>query len=73
MARKVIMVLDSDLSGQNATRRSLEVAREALRADFGGKLGVESCSPRWMAKTRTISSARTRMSGRRWWTARRCC
>jgi DNA primase len=41
MARKVIMALDSDPAGQNATRRSLEVAREALRADFGGKLGVE--------------------------------
>jgi DNA primase len=41
MARKVIMALDSDAAGQNATRRSLEVAREALRADFGGKLGVE--------------------------------
>ncbi|HYO87516.1 MAG TPA: DNA primase [Candidatus Limnocylindrales bacterium] len=41
MARKVIMALDSDSAGQNATRRSLEVAREALRADFGGKLGVE--------------------------------
>lgn len=41
MAHKVIMALDSDPAGQNATRRSLEVAREALRADFGGKLGVE--------------------------------
>lgn len=41
MARKVIIALDSDPAGQNATRRSLEVAREALRADFGGKLGVE--------------------------------
>lgn len=41
MARKVILALDSDFAGQNATRRSLEVAREALRADFGGKLGVE--------------------------------
>lgn len=41
MARKVILALDSDPAGQNATRRSLEVAREALRADFGGKLGVE--------------------------------
>jgi DNA primase len=40
-ASRVILALDSDAAGQNATRRSLEVARQALQADFSGKLGVE--------------------------------
>jgi DNA primase len=40
-AKKIIMALDSDAAGQNATRRSLEVAREALQADYGGKLSVD--------------------------------
>ena len=40
-ANRVILALDSDAAGQNATRRSLEVARQALQADFSGKLGVE--------------------------------
>ena len=40
-ARKIIMALDADAAGQNATRRSLEVAREALQEDFTGKLAVD--------------------------------
>lgn len=40
-AKKIIMALDSDAAGQNATRRSLEVARETLQADYGGKLSVD--------------------------------
>jgi DNA primase len=40
-AKKIILALDSDAAGQNATRRSLEVAREALQADYSGRLGVE--------------------------------
>jgi DNA primase len=40
-AKKIIMALDSDAAGQNATRRSLEVARETLQADFGGRLSVD--------------------------------
>lgn len=40
-AKKLILALDSDAAGQNATRRSLETAREALQADFGGRLGVD--------------------------------
>jgi DNA primase len=40
-AKTVILALDSDAAGQNATRRSLEVARAALQADYAGRLGVE--------------------------------
>lgn len=40
-AKKIIMALDSDAAGQNATRRSLEVAREALTKDYAGRLSVE--------------------------------
>ncbi len=40
-AKKLILALDSDAAGQNATRRSLETAREALQADFGGRLGID--------------------------------
>ena len=40
-ASKIIMALDADEAGQNATRRSLEVAREALQADYTGKLQVD--------------------------------
>lgn len=40
-AKKLILALDSDAAGQNATRRSLETAREALQSDFGGRLGVD--------------------------------
>jgi len=38
---KVVLALDSDAAGQNATRRSLEVARATLQADYAGRLGVE--------------------------------
>ncbi len=40
-ARKIILALDSDAAGQNATMRSLEVAREALQADYTGRLAVD--------------------------------
>jgi DNA primase len=40
-AKKIILALDSDAAGQNATRRSLEVARAALQADYSGKLSVD--------------------------------
>jgi DNA primase len=39
--RRVVLALDSDAAGQSATRRSLEVAREALRADYASRLSVE--------------------------------
>lgn len=40
-ANKIIMALDADEAGQNATRRSLEVARQALQADYMGKMSVD--------------------------------
>jgi DNA primase len=40
-ARRVVLALDSDAAGQNATRRSLEVAREVLRVDYTGKMQVD--------------------------------
>lgn len=40
-ASKIIMALDADAAGQNATRRSMEVARQALQADYTGKLSVD--------------------------------
>ncbi len=40
-AKHVVLALDSDAAGKNATRRSLEVAREALRADYTGRLSVD--------------------------------
>ncbi len=40
-AKKIILALDSDAAGQNATMRSLEVARSALQADYSGKLSVD--------------------------------
>jgi DNA primase len=40
-ANKIIMALDADDAGQNATRRSLEVARQALQADYMGKMAVD--------------------------------
>lgn len=40
-ANSIVMALDSDEAGQNATRRSLEVAREALQADYSGKLAID--------------------------------
>lgn len=41
MASRVIMALDSDAAGQTATRRSLEVAREVLQADYAGRLAAD--------------------------------
>jgi len=40
-AQKIILALDSDAAGQNATRRSLETARQALTADYAGRLAVD--------------------------------
>ncbi|MBC6934696.1 MAG: DNA primase [Chloroflexi bacterium] len=40
-AKKIILALDSDAAGQNATRRSLEVAQAALQADYTGRLSVD--------------------------------
>jgi DNA primase len=40
-AKKIILALDSDAAGQNATLRSLEVARATLQADYTGKLSVD--------------------------------
>ena len=40
-AKRIIMALDSDAAGQNATRRSVDVARETLHADYGGRLSVD--------------------------------
>lgn len=40
-AKKIVMALDSDAAGQNATRRSLETARQALEADYMGRLSVD--------------------------------
>jgi DNA primase len=39
--KNIVMALDADDAGQNATRRSLEVARQALQADYMGKMAVE--------------------------------
>lgn len=40
-AKRIVMALDSDAAGQNAMRRSLDVAREALTKDYAGRLSVE--------------------------------
>jgi DNA primase len=40
-AKKIILALDSDAAGQNATMRSLEVARQTLQADYTGRLSVD--------------------------------
>ncbi|NWG15559.1 MAG: DNA primase [Chloroflexi bacterium] len=40
-AKTIILALDSDAAGQNATRRSLEVAQAALKADYTGRLSVD--------------------------------
>ncbi|MCU0496640.1 MAG: toprim domain-containing protein, partial [Anaerolineae bacterium] len=40
-AKKIILALDSDAAGQNATMRSLEVARQTLEADWAGRLSVD--------------------------------
>ncbi|MCU0512188.1 MAG: DNA primase [Anaerolineae bacterium] len=39
--KKIIMALDADAAGQNATRRSLEVARTTLATDYTGQHGVD--------------------------------
>lgn len=41
LAKKIILSLDSDAAGQSATRRSLEVARETLQKDYGGRMSVD--------------------------------
>jgi DNA primase len=41
LAARVLLALDSDAAGQNATMRSLEVARRALSEDFGGRLQID--------------------------------
>ena len=41
LAKKLVLALDSDAAGQSATRRSLEVARQTLQADYGGKLSLD--------------------------------
>ncbi len=40
-AKKIVLALDSDAAGQNATLRSLEVARQTLQADYSGRLSVD--------------------------------
>ncbi len=40
-AKKIILALDSDAAGQNATMRSLEVARQTLQADYAGRMSVD--------------------------------
>ncbi len=40
-AKRIILALDADVAGQSATRRSLEVARDTLQADYSGRLSVE--------------------------------
>jgi len=42
-AKKIILALDSDVAGQSATRKSIEIAREVLQSDYGGRLSVEIC------------------------------
>lgn len=40
-ANKIILALDADAAGQNATRRSLETARQTLEADYAGRMSVD--------------------------------
>lgn len=40
-AKNIVLALDSDAAGQNATRRSLETARTTLQADYAGRLSVD--------------------------------
>nr|MBA3872712.1 toprim domain-containing protein [Anaerolineae bacterium] len=40
-AKKIILALDSDAAGQNATRRSLETARTVLQAQFGVRFAID--------------------------------
>lgn len=41
LAKRVVLALDTDEAGINATRRSLEVARGVLERDYSGKLSVD--------------------------------
>jgi len=41
LAQRVVIALDADEAGQNAARRSLEVARQALTQDYGGRLAID--------------------------------
>lgn len=41
LAKKIVLALDSDPAGQNATRRSLETARQVLESDYAGRLSVD--------------------------------
>lgn len=40
-AKRIVLALDADEAGQNAARRSLEVARQTLTRDYAGKLSVD--------------------------------
>jgi DNA primase len=40
-AKTIILALDADAAGQNATMRSLDVARTALKEDLAGRLSVD--------------------------------
>ena len=40
-AKRIVLALDADEAGQNAARRSLDVARQTLTRDYAGKLSVE--------------------------------
>lgn len=40
-AKNIVMALDADDAGQNATRRSLEVARTTLMEDYMGKMAID--------------------------------
>ncbi len=40
-ATNVVLALDADEAGQNAARRSLEVARDTLAKDYAGKLAID--------------------------------
>jgi len=41
LASKIVLALDADEAGQNAARRSLEVARETLSQDYAGRMSVD--------------------------------
>ena len=71
-ASKIVLALDADEAGQNAARRSLDVARQALSRDYAGRLSVDcaSCKCR-RAKIRMTFCANRRQAGTRWSPARR--
>ena len=41
LAQRVVLALDADSAGQNATMRSLEVARQTMQADYSGRLALD--------------------------------